>query len=141
MKFARLTYQSFYSRKGQPRKSKGRKNLRSRRIAFETLEDRRLLSVTPELLKDINPAELESGPASLTNLNGTVYFSAGNSQSGRELWRSDGTAAGTVMVKDIRPGSLSSNPGPPTEFDGADYLSADDGVNGDELWKTDGTEA
>ena len=31
-----------------------------------------------------------------------------------ELWKSDGTEAGTVMVKDIRPGTDSGNPGEST---------------------------
>ncbi len=29
---------------------------------------------------------------------------------GQELWKSDGTEAGTVQVKDIRPGAGSSGP-------------------------------
>jgi ELWxxDGT repeat protein len=32
--------------------------------------------------------------------------------SGTELWKSDGTAAGTVLVKDIRAGSAASGAGP-----------------------------
>ena len=30
--------------------------------------------------------------------------------NGKELWKSDGTSSGTVMVKDIRPGSSGSWP-------------------------------
>ncbi|BAY87535.1 hypothetical protein NIES267_70590 [Calothrix parasitica NIES-267] len=51
-----------------------------------------------------------------------------------ELWKSDGTADGTVLVEDINPGSASSSPGGLTVFDGELYFSADDGVNGRELW-------
>ncbi|MDX1488869.1 MAG: hypothetical protein R3268_11750, partial [Acidiferrobacterales bacterium] len=71
------------------------------------------------------------------------YFSAsdGNGVNGRELWMSDGTNAGTVLVKDIRSGGGSSNPANLTVFNGALYFSADDGVNGRELWKSDGTDA
>src|SRR5262249_1725539 len=47
-----------------------------------------------------------SWPANLTNVNGTLLFTASDG-NGRELWRSDGTAAGTVLVKDINPGSSS----------------------------------
>ena len=41
----------------------------------------------------------------LTNVNGTLFFPANDGTNGDELWKSDGTAAGTVMVKDIYPGS------------------------------------
>ena len=40
----------------------------------------------------------------LTNVSGTLYFSADDGRHGHELWRSDGTARGTRMVKDINPG-------------------------------------
>ena len=46
-----------------------------------------------------------SYPYSLTNVNGTLFFTADDSVHGDELWKSNGTAAGTVLVKDINPGS------------------------------------
>ena len=55
-----------------------------------------------------------------------------------ELWKSDGTAAGTVMVKDINL-SGSSNPSQLTAFGNTIYFAATDGTNGYELWKSDGT--
>src|SRR5262249_7110133 len=42
-----------------------------------------------------------SNPGSLTNVNGTLFFSANGGYSGVELWKSDGTEAGTVQVKEI----------------------------------------
>ena len=60
---------------------------------------------------------------------------------GRELWKSDGTEAGTVLVKDIRPDSYGSNPTYLTNVDGTLFFSARDGVHGGELWKSDGSEA
>ena len=58
-----------------------------------------------------------------------------------ELWKSDGTAAGTVMVKDINPGSGNSAPLSLTNVNGKLYFAANDGADGDELWKSDGTAA
>ena len=53
------------------------------------------------MVKDIDPAN--GNPAWLTDVNGILFFSAGNA-AGNELWKSNGTAASTVMVKDIFPG-------------------------------------
>ncbi len=49
-----------------------------------------------------------SDPQNLTNINGTLYFTANDGVHGRELWKSDGTAAGTSMVIDLTPGSAST---------------------------------
>ncbi len=38
----------------------------------------------------------------LTDVGGTLFFVADDGRTG-ELWRSDGTEAGTEMVKDIDP--------------------------------------
>ena len=42
-------------------------------------------------------------------INGFIYFTAETPVEGRELWRTDGTTAGTTFVKDIVPGSGASN--------------------------------
>lgn len=42
---------------------------------------------------------------------GRVYFGALDATHGAELWRSDGTAAGTVLIADVASGPKSSNPG------------------------------
>jgi ELWxxDGT repeat protein len=65
--------------------------------------------------------------------------------TGRELWKTDGTAAGTVQVVDLRPGPDGSSPTYLTccTVGGRDVLvfAADDGVNGVEPWMSDGTAA
>jgi len=78
-------------------------------------------------------------PTHMANVGGTLFFAAGDSAHGRELWKSDGTSAGTKRVRDVRPGTGSSNPSGLTNVGGVLYFSANDGVHGRELWKSDGT--
>jgi ELWxxDGT repeat protein len=96
------------------------------------------------MLKDIaGGAGQGSYPQGLTNVNGTVFFSAfdGNepTSDGTELWMTDGTAAGTQLVEDISPSS-GSFPSYLTESGGLLFFSADDAPNNPELWRSDGTE-
>src|SRR5205823_1022287 len=77
----------------------------------------------------------------LTNVNGRLFFTADDGTGGRELWQSDGTAAGTVLVKDINPGGAGSSPGSLTNVNGTLLFTADDGTGARELWKSDGTAA
>jgi ELWxxDGT repeat protein len=63
------------------------------------------------LVKDIRPpntfGNLGSNPLELTDVNGTLYFTAddGSTPGGTELWKSDGTTAGTVRVQHFQPGA------------------------------------
>ena len=55
------------------------------------------------LLKDINPGANSSSPTSLVAAGSLVFFVADDGATGAELWKTDGTPAGTVMVTDINP--------------------------------------
>lgn len=100
------------------------------------------------LIKDINP-DTDSEPynknvndyyhQSFAVLNGFAYFSANDGVNGTELWRSDGTTAGTSLVKDVYPGSLSSWPQLITASKEKLFFTADPGSS--ELWVSDGTNA
>src|SRR6266567_3839963 len=90
------------------------------------------------LVKDIDPGTGGSYVDHLTNVNGTLYFTANDGTNGNELWKSDGTAGGTVLVKDVNLGPSGSYAGNLTNVNGTLYFSANDGVNGVELWKSDG---
>ena len=52
------------------------------------------------MVKDISPADVYEEPRYLTNVGGTLFFTADNGVNGVELWESDGTTDGTVLVKD-----------------------------------------
>ena len=91
------------------------------------------------LAADIVSGATGSDPQYLTVSGGNLYFTAYDSVHGRELWKTDGTAAGTMLVKDINPGSADSTPLKLTDVNGTLYFQANDGTNGVELWKSDGT--
>jgi trimeric autotransporter adhesin len=104
------------------------------------------------LVKDINAGSNGSGSLGFTEVNGTIFFSAESQVTtgqgghttttyyGRELWKTDGTAAGTVMVKDIRPGFGDSSPTELVNLNGTLLFSAYTDL-GWELWRSNGTSA
>ncbi len=94
----------------------------------------------PYLVKDIHPAGAAT-PLSFIAYNRKLFFSADDGTNGRELWVSDGTAAGTVLFKDINPGTASSSPRAFVIYGGYLYFGASNGTQGFELWRSDGTVA
>lgn len=113
-----------------------------RRLLCETLEARTLLTADPYLVKEFASGDVvrSSNPAQFVDVGGITFFVAETPHQGRELWRTDGTAAGTYQVKDINPfPSQSSNPDLLTNVSGKLFFVADDGSKGRELWRSDGT--
>ena len=108
-----------------------------------------LSCVAQQLVKDINVTVVGANPGSSptsgvwlpTSSPGFFFFSADDARHGQELWRTDGTPAGTSLVVDLRPGALGAAPQDLTVFNGLVYFTADDGAHGRELWLTDGTVA
>jgi ELWxxDGT repeat protein len=82
-------------------------HLLTTRLSAERLEPRTLLAGLPTLIDIIGGAGASS-PSLFTNVNNTVFFEATDATHGRELWKSDGTAAGTKFVKDIIHGGSGS---------------------------------
>ena len=96
------------------------------------------------LVRRLSPTstrQAQLNPANVTNAGGVAYFAATDTANGTELWKSDGTAAGTVLVANINPGNASSNPSSLAVFDLNLYFAANDGTNGNEVWRTNGTAA
>jgi RNA polymerase sigma factor (sigma-70 family) len=81
------------------------------------------------------------GTDTMAAVNGTLFFTADDGVHGLELWKSDGTAAGTVMVKDIAPGDKNADPSYLTNINGTLFFTAGDGAGHKKLWRSDGTEA
>ena len=84
---------------------------------------------------------LSSSPAGFVAFRGKAIFTADDGVRGRELWITDGTAAGTRRVRDLKPGAPGSNPHDLTAFRGAVYFIAATPAKGEALWRTDGTTA
>ena len=82
-----------------------------------------------------------SDPQELTNVGNVLFFSADDGVNGRELWRSDGTAAGTKMVRNLAAGANSANPLELTAVGSRLFFTAAGGGHGRSLWVTDGTSA
>ncbi|MES2690888.1 MAG: ELWxxDGT repeat protein, partial [Bacteroidota bacterium] len=70
----------------------------------------------------------------LMAFNGTLFFTM-HVLSGIELWKSDGTSAGTVMIKSVNAATYAESFTPATNVF---YFITND-LNGYELWKSDGT--
>ncbi len=92
------------------------------------------------------PAVINSGnPTNLIDFNGTLIFRANNGTNGIELWKSDGSAAGTAMIADINTVSTTpnSNPSNLTLFQNKVFFNAQGGdvapATGQELYSSSGT--
>ncbi len=109
--------------------------LRLRVVAFLSLA----ALIAGSLASPAAAATSGSDPRDLTAVGNTLYFTA-QGGGGRELWRSNGTEAGTVRVKDIRPGPTGSSPEDLVDVAGTLYFVADNG-SGRAIWKSDGSSA
>jgi len=70
----------------------------------------------------------------------TLLFARLDAEHGVEPWRSDGTAAGTVLLGDLNPGPAWSSPTGGVAIGDRLAFFADDGVHGREPWISDGVD-
>ena len=91
------------------------------------------------MVKDINPGAGASCVVEPFAFGTSLVFQANDGANGAELWKSDGTTAGTTMVKDISTSlGQSSSPAGFATLDGVLYFRATDGAHGVEIWRSDG---
>lgn len=77
-------------------------------------------------------------------LGNNIFFYYTEQTTGFELWKTDGTSAGTTLLKDINPGTNSSIYTSQNEYitvGNKVYFTASTNNEGVELWVTDGTTA
>jgi ELWxxDGT repeat protein len=100
---------------------------------------------TAELVEDaipdggINPGSGNSYPNYLTDVAGTLYFSAGNNTDGNELWRINTSGIAEIVSRSgatgIANGVRGSNPAYLTNVSGTLYFSAEESANEKILWR------
>jgi ELWxxDGT repeat protein len=86
------------------------------------------------------PSPPSPNPPVVAVLGNSVFFPAIDAEHGTELWKSDGTSAGTVLVKDLVPGPVSSGIDQLTRSGDGVFFTATNPVDATTvLWRTDGT--
>ncbi|MDW8224208.1 MAG: hypothetical protein RMJ82_14790 [Gemmatales bacterium] len=95
--------------------------------------------------------DILSGPSSsipnpgpginMANYQGTLFFPANNGGSGVELFKSDGTSSGTVLVKDIRAGYESSHPRDLLVHNERLFFVIEESSHRGRLWTSQGSES
>lgn len=104
-----------------------------------------VVGLTPHLVKDINtvPVPQGSAPQGFARAGGLAFFTADDGDGGAELWRTDGTVAGTFQVVDACPGECSGRPVVVAETGQSVFFQAfpREGFGAVDLWVTDGSPA
>jgi ELWxxDGT repeat protein len=91
------------------------------------------------LVSDIIPGPQSSQPADLTAAGKLLFFTADDGVHGRELWRSDGSVAGTFRLTGIDSGVNCSFVDDLTAVGSTVFFAATNVDTGQELWMSDGS--
>src|SRR4030095_12193851 len=92
---------------------------------IEHLEDRRLLAISAEVLRDINLTSNFSNTSNIEEMirfGSAVIFHGDDDVHGAELWVTEGTKATTRLLIDLAPGPLGSSPDQFVIFNGKLYF-------------------
>lgn len=81
---------------------------------------------------------LDGGPDDLTDVGGSLFFVADDGTSSGALWKTDGTAGGTVLTTKA---STYTGPISLTAVGTTLFFVGNESVNGTSLWKSDGPAA
>lgn len=92
-----------------------------------------------EKVKEINPNG-DALPMDLVIYNEKLYFTADDGVHGHELWVSDGTEEGTVLLKDLNDFLTSSNPQNFYLHNGKVFFTTNLSLGNVNFWQTNGTE-
>ncbi len=102
-----------------------------------------VLGLTPRLVKDVNPfpSPVSSLPGAFVPVGSLTYFTADDRETGRELWRTDGTSAGTFRLLDACPDGCHGNPFFAAREESRYFFTANYNQYWRSLWMTRGTPA
>ena len=101
----------------------------------------RLANVAPSYFRNDYPGAVAPALGALAPVGRTLFLSACDAPTGCELWKSDGTGAGTRQVADIVPNPpiAGSQPDDLIGIGGRLVFLAEDPAAGRELWQSNGT--
>ncbi|MFD2522794.1 3-coathanger stack domain-containing protein [Emticicia soli] len=91
------------------------------------------------LIKTLDDYSYSYGSNIVADLNGITFFTYSTNSNGNELWRTDGTAAGTWMLRDINWGPTHTGFGNFRKVGNKLFFTANEMNTGYELWVTNGT--
>ena len=99
-------------------------------------------NLIPSLIKDIESGSVSSNPNFIGTVNGNLLFSTSNfpASNGTQLWKTNGSEAGTVLIQDYPGGNFPAGINPIASVDGAVFFFL--GIDFTQsLVKSDGTES
>jgi ELWxxDGT repeat protein len=76
-----------------------------------------------------------SGTKTYCTDGSNIFFEWIDDSFGSELWRTNGTTAGTMRITDINPGAGDASPVMGAMMNGYLYFSANDGTHGWQIWR------